>query len=380
MALAIQEAEHEVSQRPLVLLLDDEPAVVSALRKALRHEPFDVAVATTVADAFEILENRIVDVVVSDERMPTMSGSQFLSQVRDRNPDIGRIMLTGHASPEATMLAINEAQVYRYHVKPCPPQVLAQSINEAIELRAKRVAVPAAPNLDELNSQLTTALERVWAALQPIVRADNSEVYAYEALIRSDDPILDNAVKLIDAASSLGRAIELDQTMRAAVAYLIPLLPAHVSVFVNLFPESLRDTDLYDKGAPLSAHAHRVVLEVTEREALDRMAEVDSWVARVRERGYRIAVDDLGAGYASLNSLATLEPEVVKFDAFLTRGIHQSPTRSSLVSSFIRYCRDVGTYSLAEGVETKEEADCLRSLGCDLLQGYYFGRPARYPA
>lgn len=278
------------------------------------------------------------------------------------------------------MLAINEAQVYRYHVKPCSPHVLAQSINEAIELRAKRVVVPPAPNLDELNSRLDVALERVWVALQPIVHADTAEVYAYEALIRSDDPVLDNAVKLIDATSSLGRAVDLDQTMRAAVAYLIPQLPADVSVFVNLFPESLRDPDLFDRGAPLSAHAHRVVLEVTEREALDHMSEVGSWVARVRERGYRIAVDDLGAGYASLNSLATLEPEVVKFDAFLSRGIHQSPTRSSLVSSFIRYCRDVGTYSLAEGVETKEEADCLRSLGCDLLQGYYFGRPARYPA
>lgn len=192
--------------------------------------------------------------------------------------------------------------------------------------------------------------------------------------------MLDNAVKLIEAATALGRAAELDKTMRVAVAKVVPTLPADLSVFVNVFPESLQDPDLYDRAAPLSAFAHRIVLEVTEREPLERLAGVDSGVARVRSRGYRIAVDDLGAGYASLNSLAALEPEVVKFDAVLTRDIHRSPTRSSLVRSFIHFCRDVGIYSLAEGVETKEEAEHLTELGCDLLQGYYFARPTRYQA
>jgi EAL domain-containing protein (putative c-di-GMP-specific phosphodiesterase class I) len=123
-----------------------------------------------------------------------------------------------------------------------------------------------------------------------------------------------------------------------------------------------------------------VVLEITERSSLDTVADLRSKVARLREMGFRIAVDDLGAGYAGLTSFALLEPEIVKLDMTLIRGVHQSRTRQKLIRSMTALCKDMGMLVVGEGVETLEERETLRELGCDLLQGYLFAKPgAAFP-
>jgi EAL domain-containing protein (putative c-di-GMP-specific phosphodiesterase class I) len=88
-------------------------------------------------------------------------------------------------------------------------------------------------------------------------------------------------------------------------------------------------------------------------------------------------VDDLGAGYAGLTSFAALEPDVVKLDMALVRGVDREPIKHRLVGSMTRLCRDLGILVVAEGVETSAEKEALQELGCDLLQGYLFGRPGR---
>ena len=123
-----------------------------------------------------------------------------------------------------------------------------------------------------------------------------------------------------------------------------------------------------------------MVLEITERAALDRIHELQSRVTRLRALGYRIAIDDLGAGYAGLTSFAQLEPEVVKVDMSLVRGIDGSPMKQKLVRSIISLCTELGIQLVAEGIETPAERDALISLGGDLCQGYLFARPGRgYP-
>jgi EAL domain-containing protein (putative c-di-GMP-specific phosphodiesterase class I) len=97
---------------------------------------------------------------------------------------------------------------------------------------------------------------------------------------------------------------------------------------------------------------------------------------RLRSLGYRLAIDDLGAGYAGLSSVATLEPDFVKLDMSLVRDLGGSPIRQSLVTSMVTTCRDNGMRLVAEGVETIHELSKLTELGCDLLQGYHFARPS----
>jgi EAL domain-containing protein (putative c-di-GMP-specific phosphodiesterase class I) len=149
------------------------------------------------------------------------------------------------------------------------------------------------------------------------------------------------------------------------------------TLFINLHPLDLADESLFDSHSPLTHIAERVVLEVTERAAIEQVEGVERRVVRLREHGFRIAVDDLGAGYAGLASFALLEPEIVKLDVSLLRDIDQSPVKQKLVQSMTALCKDMGFLVVAEGIETAAERDCVVQLGCDLLQGYLFGRPGR---
>jgi len=122
-----------------------------------------------------------------------------------------------------------------------------------------------------------------------------------------------------------------------------------------------------------------VVLEVTERSSIDRIDDVRRRALALKERGFRIAIDDLGAGYSGLTSFATLEPDFVKLDMALIRDVHLQPMQQKLVKTVVGLCAGMGIQVIAEGVETVAERDALIDLGCDLLQGYLFGRPARTP-
>jgi EAL domain-containing protein (putative c-di-GMP-specific phosphodiesterase class I) len=153
--------------------------------------------------------------------------------------------------------------------------------------------------------------------------------------------------------------------------------PPTAHIFVNLHPLDLEDDELYADDGALTPFAGQVVLEITERAALDRIHELGSRVTRLRTLGYRIAIDDLGAGYAGLTSFAQLEPEVVKVDMSLIRGIDRSPVKQKLVRSIISLCTELGIQLVAEGIETPEERDTLVALGGDLCQGYLFAKPGR---
>jgi two-component system, probable response regulator PhcQ len=115
-----------------ILLVDDEPKVTDALKRALRREPYLFLTATSSAAAQLILERQHVDVVVSDERMPGMSGSEFLSRVRLEFPHTIRIILSGQADLESALRAINEGEVYRFFLKPCIPADLILTIQQAL--------------------------------------------------------------------------------------------------------------------------------------------------------------------------------------------------------------------------------------------------------
>lgn len=119
----------------IVLFVDDDPDVLRGLKAALRKEPYDIVTASSAQAGLDVLSRRRVDVVISDERMPGMSGSEFLSKVRQLHPDSVRIMLTGQASLDATIKAINEGEVYRFLTKPCNSADLAVTIRQALQAR-----------------------------------------------------------------------------------------------------------------------------------------------------------------------------------------------------------------------------------------------------
>jgi len=119
-----------------ILLVDDDPNVSEALTRALRKEPYEVLAAHSAVEALNILRRTPVDAIVSDEEMPGMSGSEFLAVVQQKWPDTIRMMLTGQATLETAIRAINEGQVYHFFVKPCPNLELAMTIRHALQQKA----------------------------------------------------------------------------------------------------------------------------------------------------------------------------------------------------------------------------------------------------
>ena len=362
-----------------VLLADDEPEVTRSLRRGLRKEPWDVVTAASAEEALERLSESSFDVVVSDERMPGMQGSDLLSHVRAEHPSTIRIILSGQASVGAAVKAINAAEVYRFLLKPCPCEEVVLTIREALDKRTRRKNFEAWRNRlgdDQLRASLDRALGSLWIGFQPIVESRGEGVYGYEALVRSGDQ-MGHPRALFAAAESLGRSLELGARIRDAVATRIRDAPRGANIFVNVNPDDLGNKNLYSSDSPLAAHAERVVLEITERESLESDQQLLKQTGRLRSLGYRIAVDDLGSGFSGLNSVALLTPEFIKLDMELIRNIDRSLTKRRLVGAMSTMCLDFNITSVAEGIESVGERDAVVDLGCCLLQGFFYGKAER---
>jgi len=380
-----------VESRPpvRVLLVDDEQAIARGLGRLLKSAGYDVTAAYDGVHAMEAITAGPFDVIVSDIRMPNMGGLALLQAIRGRDLDVPVVFLTGSPTVETAVEAL-ERGAFRYLMKPVDTDELVRVIARADQVHrfalvrreaASQVGGGLIGDLAGLEARYASGVEKMWIAMQPVVSWSTRTVHAFESLLRTDEPTLRNPIDFIDAAERLHRTTELGRIIRQKIAEQIPLAPPDAQVFVNLHPADLVDEELCSKEGALSPFASRVVLEVTERAALERVKGLADGVVRLRALGYRLALDDLGAGYAGLSSFALLEPEVVKIDMSLVRGIHLSPIKQKLFRSFAKLCRECGTEIVAEGVEVAEERDCLNGLGGDLYQGYLFARPARgFPA
>jgi EAL domain-containing protein (putative c-di-GMP-specific phosphodiesterase class I) len=185
---------------------------------------------------------------------------------------------------------------------------------------------------------------------------------------------------LLTAAERTGSLHELGQIVRRRAIQGLRDVPQGTLLFLNLHPQDLADPELTRPGTLLADNAQRIVLEITERASLEGVDSLKPTLSRLRELGFRIAIDDLGAGYAGLTSFALLEPEIVKLDMTLTRDIDQSAVKQKLVRSLSQLCGEMGMTIVVEGVETMAERNTLTELGCDLLQGHLFGMPGRSPS
>jgi EAL domain-containing protein (putative c-di-GMP-specific phosphodiesterase class I) len=302
--------------------------------------------------------------------MPDMNGMQLMSSARHADPSLPFVLMTGQPSVDTAIRAV-EARALRYLVKPMGATVLLECASEAVRLRREH----SSSVTRQRSARFARALDRLWMAYQPIVSCAWGKTRGYEALVRTDEAELANPAALLGAAESLNRLRDLGRSIREQVARAAPAIDGEL--FINLHPQDLLDPDLYDPRSPLTRVASRVILELTERAALDTVDDIEARIEQLRQVGFRIAIDDLGEGYAALTSFARLSPEFVKLDMALIRGLHESSFKRRVVGALIKLCDDLGVAVISEGVETAEERDALVALGCDLLQGYLFGRPSR---
>jgi EAL domain-containing protein (putative c-di-GMP-specific phosphodiesterase class I)/CheY-like chemotaxis protein len=370
----------------LVMVVDDQPDVARTFARILTRAGFRVEVYHDGFSAVHRLAGTQFDAVVSDVAMPGLDGIALLREIRMQDLDVPVVLITGAPSTSSAISAVENGAL-GYLPKPVASELLIETMAHAVKLgkvgRVRRLMFEATGLLGgylsdraSLEAHFDKAVDELFMLCQPIVSWSTRSVYGYEAFVRSREATLSMPAALFDAADRLGRVRELSAAIRGMCSRLLPQAPASAALCINVHTQDLLDEELFDDSALLAQFADRVILEVTERARLEQVPELQQRVTRLRNMGYRVALDDVGVGYAGLSSFVMLDPDVVKLDRALVRDLDQSQTKRRLVHSMAQLCGDLGIQVVAEGVETVTERDTLVDLGVDLLQGFVFSEPA----
>jgi EAL domain-containing protein (putative c-di-GMP-specific phosphodiesterase class I) len=368
-----------------VLIVEDDEDVARAQKRTLERFGWDVVVAGDVSSAAKTLISGGATVVLCDINLPGASGVELLSMVRSYDVDVPVLLITGNPTVQTAIDAVQLGAV-EYLTKPIDGDVLNARLERAHKLgqlaRLKRDALRAADasarpgDLFATGVTFERALAQMFLVYQPIFDIRRKKIFAYEALMRSRETEMQSPMAILDAARRLDRFPELGRRVRSLIDASLESAPADALVFVNLHASDLVDPTLYAAGGPLVRQASRIVLEITERSSLETIKEPRQRARELRALGFRLAIDDLGAGYAGLTSFALLEPEIVKLDMTLVRGVDKSSVKRHLIESMVALSRSLNMQVVAEGIETPEELVAVRELGCDFGQGFGLGRPA----
>ena len=254
-----------------------------------------------------------------------------------------------------------------------------QLVSEVADLRAASPLLPGlsvSPEDDEglpserdVRTLIDAGLVKV--ALQPVVQLEDGAVVGFEALSRFGGRVPTD--RWFRGASRCGLGGELERITLKEALGLLPGLPPEVFLAVNVSPAALEDDEVL--ALLHASDLSRVVVEVTEHEAVADYVVMRRVLERLRRAGARIAVDDTGAGFASLRHVLMLQPDVVKLDTSLSRAVHNDERQRRLVTALLTFAHEVGSVVLAEGIETEEQLVSLRDLGMPLGQGWHLGVP-----
>jgi EAL domain-containing protein (putative c-di-GMP-specific phosphodiesterase class I) len=370
--------------RGRVLVVEDDRALADVYADILASEGFVVSTAFDSAGALRALQADPCDVVLSDIVMPAGNGMDLVRAIRQRDLDLPVVLLTGSPTVETAVLAL-EMGVLHYLVKPVSGAELVRCVGHAAQIRKlasvkhealRTLAQPDGLTWDHsrLEGVFARSLGSLFMAYQPIVRTRDGSVFGWEALLRTREPAVGGPLAFLAMGERLGRIRDLGRAIRASVCGTAKRTKG-VMFFINLHPDDLLDETLFDPRSPLAALAPEIVLEISESSPIESVPDILGRVRRLRDLGFRLAIDDLGAGYAGLTSFASLEPDFVKIDRGLVAGIDHEPIKQKLVGSIVCVSHEMRSVVVAEGIETPAERAAATGLGCDLMQGFLFRRP-----
>src|SRR3954470_14818273 len=236
--------------------------------------------------------------------------------------------------------------------------------------------VSAIPSIKQQRAEIDALLaldEPIKPVYQPLVELSTGRLIGFEALSRfnAEEPRTPDA--WFNQAARCGRGLALEiAAIKAALAGAHDR-PRGTYLSLNFSPSALGSPKLM---AILPRNMSDIVVEVTEHELASEDGALEDGLAKMRARGARIAVDDAGAGYAGLNQVMRVQPDVIKLDRSLIEGVHSDSAKAALVEFFVMFARRVGAGVCTEGIETLEELRTLINLGVTYGQGYLLGRPS----
>jgi EAL domain-containing protein (putative c-di-GMP-specific phosphodiesterase class I) len=216
--------------------------------------------------------------------------------------------------------------------------------------------------------------QRLSILLQPIFDFTHAAPTGFECLARFDAEPRRPPNEWFAEAAAVGLGVDLELAAIRTALKASSALPDPVYLSVNASAEALMSEGFAEAVSPIAPH--RLVIELTEHAEVLEYAGLAARLARFRADGAKLAIDDAGAGYAGLQHLVQLKPDLIKLDMALTRNIDSDAARRALAAALIFYARETGSAIIAEGIETQAELQTLRVLGIQRGQGYLLGRPA----
>ncbi len=377
-----------------MIIADDDPVFLEALADLVASVPEleMVGAATDAEEAIKLASEVHPAAAVIDVRMPRGGGPRAAQGILECSP--GTMVIAYSADDDrGIVLDMLRAGASGYLVKGAPAdEVIAKLLHVA---RGEAVLSPevAGGVVDELALQIkqhdhehearqtlrmriqeTIDRRRFNCVFQPIVDLSSGEAVGVEALSRFSGEPLQGPDRWLADARRVNLGLELELAIAGAAVEEVGALPEGAFLSVNLSPDSLAS------AYPLVADAgpRRLVIEVTEHAVIDDYEALQPHIAKLRAAGGRLAVDDAGAGFASLRHTLQLAPEFLKLDLSLTRGIDHDRGRRALAVGLIGFAGELGSEIIAEGIETREELEALQSLGVRRGQGLYLAAPGPF--
>jgi EAL domain-containing protein (putative c-di-GMP-specific phosphodiesterase class I)/AmiR/NasT family two-component response regulator len=377
-----------------VLIADDDANIRAALRELLESEEGIAVVAVTpdAGTAVEAAARERPDVAILDVKMPGGGGPRAARGILASSPETRIVALSAYGD-RASILEMLRAGASAYLVKGSMPDEVTRTIQRVLLGEAAFSADVASTVVRELTDQLagkeeaeatrSRVLQRIRAVIeqggvrpvyQPIVDLGRGRVSGVEALSRFDSGL---PLQWFEEAEEVGLREELEIAALSVALAGLPALPPSAYLALNVSPSTLlhRDFGQLLRAVPME----RIVIEMTEHAPVGDYEGLNRILHPLRDAGVRVAVDDAGAGFASLRHILLLAPDIIKLDISLTRGIDGDRPRRALSYALVAFARETRTTIVAEGIETEAELRALRDIGVTHGQGFLLARPMSPP-
>jgi EAL domain-containing protein (putative c-di-GMP-specific phosphodiesterase class I)/CheY-like chemotaxis protein len=376
-----------------LVVADDDQVVLDNVAKMLTLEDGIeiVAVGHDAEEAIAVAAESQPDVLLTDVNMPRGGGVRATEGVRAASPRTHVIAHSAYEDRGAVMQMVRAGAI-GYIVKGSSTDELIEVVRRAAAGEAMLSHAITSTVVHELATLLrqreqAAEAQRAHQAIfrrfiggegmsilfQPVMELATGGCVGYEALARFDRDPERSPRDWFDEAGGVGFRLELESAAISEALAALPRIPAPMFLEVNAAPTTIASEEL-DRllmGVP----PDRLVVDISARDREYDYRAFELSLARLRARGVRLAVDDVGASDAGLQHLLELAPDMVKLDRAIFGGIGGRPAFKAMARALVKLGHDTGAVVVAEGVESPEELEWVRSLGVNLGQGFLFGRP-----
>lgn len=371
----------ETSYRKHVLIIDDEKSLSQMLTMLLETRGYDVEVVTSGQEALSKVSSQ-VDLILLDLILPDIDGFEICRRLKRREATrhIPIIIISAQD--------VNENKVEGLYLgaddflaKPCNIEELIARM-EAVWRRGDFTSARRLPNYEhEVIIELRKILDQelIVPFFQPIYKLNPFELYGFEVLSRpAIDGKLASPEHFFKCALQFGLYHEMEMLCWSKAIDILSEQRIDKQIFLNCNPFLVEGAGL-DKIKMIFEHSdikpENVVLEITERSAISDFELFYHKMKYFRDYGFRFAVDDVGGGYASLETLVQTKPDVVKIDRHIISGLTDDAFKKSMVKFIVAFCSENNIEVIAEGIENPQVLQAAMDLGCGSGQGYYLYAP-----